>query len=128
MTDLRALLAPIRERLAAATPGPWETVRHDLSLYVESESGELNPINLGYVGNRPERDGELIANAPADLARLLSAIEAVESWCMNLDAIEAADPSSAEHLNSSAGAVANVIRKSVAAALGSDATNQEGTQ
>ena len=23
MTDLRALLAPIRARLAAATPGPW---------------------------------------------------------------------------------------------------------
>jgi hypothetical protein len=72
-----SLLQPMKDRLAAATEGPWKTVRHDLSLYVEAESGELNPINLGYVGNRPERNGDFIAAAPTDQAKLIAAIEQV---------------------------------------------------
>lgn len=71
MTAPDPRVGEIEARLTGITPGPWKTVRHDLSLYVEAESGELNPINLGYVGNRPENDAEFIANAPADVAFLL---------------------------------------------------------
>jgi hypothetical protein len=115
-----ALLQPLKDRLAAATPGPWKTVRHDLSLYVESESGELNPINLGYVGNRPERDGDFIAASPTDQAKLISAIEAVVGWCEALDVIEACDPSSPGVPNVSAARVASKLRFALTQALGGD--------
>ena len=86
----------IEARLVAATPGPWKTVRYDLSLYVEAESGELNPINLGYVGNRPENDAAFIAHAPADVAYLLAelrkaheALERVETLAERWESLPA---------------------------------------
>ncbi|KQQ98007.1 hypothetical protein ASF74_14835 [Arthrobacter sp. Leaf145] len=81
MTDLRALLAPIRERLGAKI-----CTAHSECLR-------------------------------ADAARLLAAIEAVESTAKYLDKLADGD----RHY-------ANLFRQAVAAALGSDTTNQEGTQ
>jgi hypothetical protein len=56
----------VRARLAAATPGPWETVQGD---FAEFQS---------------EANYDLIAHAPADLALALDVIEAakryVDAW------------------------------------------------
>ena len=41
MTDLRALLAPIRERLAAATPGPYVINDEEQTVRVETEAGGI---------------------------------------------------------------------------------------
>ena len=85
-------LDAIQARADAATEGPWISVRHDLTLYVEAESRELNPINVGYVGNRPEPDAEFIAAARTDVPTLLALvreqqarIERVEAECANTD-------------------------------------------
>ncbi len=76
MTPSDPRVGEIQARLSAATPGPWKTIRHDLSLYVEAESGEGLQANLGYVGNRPDNDAEFIASAPADVAYLLAELRA----------------------------------------------------
>jgi len=81
MTDLRALLAPIRERLAAATPGPWfqgrasDRYENTREVYSEREVSATSEDVATFI-HHPE-DAALIANAPTDLARLLAAIEAV---------------------------------------------------
>lgn len=125
MTDPLALLAPIRARLAAATPGPWEWIGSNLErcspgygdvLEVEVECGSYcyggSPRMNISAGNKA-----LLENAPTDLARLLAAIEAVESTAKYLDKLADGD----RHY-------ANLFRQAVAAGLGSDTTNQEGTQ
>lgn len=90
MTDLRALLAPIRERLEAATPGPWfreygDVITNDPDPR-DVEEGYDDPRNLRVVRAAPHlakkepqgiRNADFIANAPTDLTRLLAAIEAV---------------------------------------------------
>ena len=72
-------LDQIKNRVEKATPGPWVTRRFDLELFVVAENGALNPINLGYVGNRPERNAEFIAHARTDVPKLLAALEAVQA-------------------------------------------------
>ena len=67
-------LDAIQRRADAATPGPWISERHDLTLYVANTTGELDPINLGYVGNRPERNAEFIAHARTDVPDLLALV------------------------------------------------------
>ncbi|ERI39165.1 hypothetical protein M707_02595 [Arthrobacter sp. AK-YN10] len=119
-----ALLEPIQERLNAATPGPWKTVRHDLSLYVVAESGELNPINLGYVGNRPERDAVFIAASPTDTARLLAAVKAVDSILSQALTMISADPDVSEYergFDDSTCGLSAKLRAAVEAALRSEA-------
>ncbi len=79
----------IRERLEAATPGPWETGYEEHVTgddeYVERwvESGGhrilvLDPLNDGSANQN------LIANAPADIAYLLAEVDRlereVEAW------------------------------------------------
>jgi hypothetical protein len=91
-------LGEIEARHAGITPGPWTTVRHDLSLYIEAESGELNPINLGYVGNRPENDAEFIANAPTDVAYLLTELRKRDDALARVEAL--ADELAAEAIAS----------------------------
>ncbi|YCK81372.1 hypothetical protein M1D89_20230 [Arthrobacter sp. D3-18] len=74
MTDLRALLAPIKARLAAATElGAWEVRGKDVVIYDKHGYGAHRIV--AWV-DHPEYT-EPIANAPTDLARLLAAIEAV---------------------------------------------------
>jgi len=66
-------LDAIQARADAATEGPWETVRHDLSLYVQSKHANLQ-ANLGYVGNHPEPDAEFIAHARTDVPALIALV------------------------------------------------------
>jgi hypothetical protein len=70
----------VRSLLAGITPGKWLIVKHDLTLYVESENDELNPIKVGYVGNRSsEPTAAFIAEAPAAVTHLLARLDAVEA-------------------------------------------------
>jgi hypothetical protein len=80
-------LDAIEARAQAASPGPWETVRHDLTLYVVSESHELNPISLGYVGNRPEPDAEFIAHARTDVPALLALVREQQDKLEKVEAL-----------------------------------------
>ncbi|WIV32204.1 hypothetical protein QN084_06225 [Paenarthrobacter sp. R1] len=129
-----ALLEPIQERLDAATPGPWETY--------DANEGEWPPRPMWCVANDAfhnptadedepwlaveihtgcKEDADFIAASPTDTARLLAAVKAVEEWCLNLDAVEKVNPSSSDNLNASAGAVANILRKSIESALREEA-------
>jgi hypothetical protein len=73
----------IRERLAAATPGPWEwwpdPTGEDYSVgRPEEVPGEVGDSSQ-FVGTADEQaDADLIANAPSDLTHLLSALSAAE--------------------------------------------------
>lgn len=150
MTDLRALLAPIRERLTAQLPdnarmdayyygfnrtnfGPVDAIlsavavagkgSHHTESWADTDSG-------WFYGDRPglpsadgaadliQKTADIAArNITADQTRLLAAIEAVERTAANLDRLADGD----RHY-------ANLFRQALAAALGSDTTNQEGTQ
>lgn len=116
MTEtIKTLLQPIQNRLNAATPGPWD--RHDAQIRHTQIDGWVDPEGRKAAQEQTERDIQFVMNAPTDQARLLAAVQAVEEWCLNLDAVEKVNPSSSDNLNASAGAIANVLRKSVAAAL-----------
>jgi len=165
-TDLRALLAPIHVRLAAATPGPWriendseQDYEHGIP-YSEwpqtlvgpeqawpSEWAKANgeTRRVDEINELRPADAELIANAPTDLARLLAAIEAGITMLderaqafretatrLNRQVIDRApdrDAAAAKrysHYASQVESTAYAFRRTVAAALGSDTTNQEG--
>lgn len=75
----------IRERLAAATPGPWwvegmggitmDGKRDGYHVHANAPDGRLFRVGAG--NRSSESDAELIANAPADLAYLLEELERV---------------------------------------------------
>jgi predicted metal-dependent phosphoesterase TrpH len=86
MSLSRERLAAIRERLAAATPGPWEAShRHVHGTASDDEMAGLGweivgppePMNRGQF--RRAADAALIANAPQDLADLLAERDALEA-------------------------------------------------
>ncbi len=77
-------LAEIKARLSAATPGPWTVSRSD------SDHGHINyqVENFGYEHDgcvafcseltnfrQAKKNAELIAHAPTDISRLISALE-----------------------------------------------------
>lgn len=74
-------LQPIKARLAAATPGPWEPAE------LQGQSRRNSFFSVAVVGRREvragipcqaqpdERDADLIANAPTDLAALVAEVE-----------------------------------------------------
>lgn len=79
MKSLAELLAPIKERLEKATPGPWkfwpadncdDWIVHNAQFTFVKQDDSGVPVS-------PE-DGALIANAPTDLARLIAALEAAD--------------------------------------------------
>jgi hypothetical protein len=80
--DKRPRLKSIRERLDAATPGPWH---FDIGNF-EVEKVPCR-AHICFVENRAERpresdyiaDGELIANAPSDLQYLLDLYEQLKA-------------------------------------------------
>ena len=93
-------LAPIRERLAAATPGPWKAdtvVRGDCVVWGPNGrflmNAQAEPHWLEYPGEKryvafdvDKRDVQFIANARTDTARLLAALDGVlalphEDYC-----------------------------------------------
>jgi hypothetical protein len=122
MSDLSSLLAPIREREAAATEGPWETHFSD---------EDYPPVDYSIITSRygdevvcfdnHERkagcqlatitaDAEFIAASRTDVPRLLSALDAVEDLAKYLDTLAEGD----QHY-------AALFRTAVTAALGEQA-------
>ena len=82
MTDER--IKEIRERLGAATPGPWSVL--DLS----DETGtdytvEGSDVQIGPVWALA--DAAFIANAPADIAYLLEQVERLERAFRDLESM-----------------------------------------
>ena len=68
-------LAPIKDRLAAAAPGPWQLVGDDWG-DARVLDGEGNLLALGpYGGAISAPDGRLIAGAPTDIAALIAEVE-----------------------------------------------------
>jgi hypothetical protein len=75
------LLSEIEERLANATPGPWDWVPSAVEggshvLGVVGESGFPVLRTSPYAPPR-QRDADLIAHAPADLAALVAVVREV---------------------------------------------------
>lgn len=84
----RAVLDGIKARLAGITPGEWEfdgdTVCQKSGNYAEVIPTTVNCMSYCYGGSvqRPETpDAVFIAAAPADVARLTGALEAVLAEC-----------------------------------------------
>lgn len=90
MTPLTELLAPIKERLEKATPGPWWKDNKG-SLPYESRVCDLMSNNIhAEVKVDFETDKanvELIANAPTDLAKLIRAVERLSEALNNYAAM-----------------------------------------
>jgi hypothetical protein len=61
MTTIPSLLQPLKDRLAAATPGPW-----------------TDALGKTFKAVGSIADARLIVNAPTDQAKLIAAVEAVE--------------------------------------------------
>jgi hypothetical protein len=88
-------LGDIKERLAAATPGPWKTepVERGRFAHIESRVYSLRGSHIllsptdGEAGQAKTTDAEFIAAAPADVARLTAAVEAVLSIADSMDRI-----------------------------------------
>ena len=81
MSDIPALLQPLKDRLAAATQGPWfqgrESDRYENTREVYSEREvSATSSDVATAIHKPE-DAALIANTPTDQAKLIAAIEAV---------------------------------------------------
>ena len=74
-------LDPIRARLAAATPGPWHAYGNTLAAEVgrctcsPHYGAHERSCGLEDIGQVVERDADLIANAPADMAALIAEVE-----------------------------------------------------
>ena len=90
--SIPALLQPLKDRLAAATPGPWFREYGDVITTDpdprDVEEGYDDPRSLRVVRAAPHlakrepqaiKDATFIAAAPTDQAKLIAAIEAVES-------------------------------------------------
>lgn len=76
--SIAALLQPMKDRLTAATPGPWFAVR----FYVGAGSDQTDPhTEIAKASFKP--DAEFIAAAPTDQAKLIAAIEAVVSLAVD---------------------------------------------
>ena len=73
-------LEPIKERLAAATPGPWKAKEDSWDGYsvVIDDSGPGVSIIAEQIGQGEDEgrgDAEMIAHAPSDLAALVAEVE-----------------------------------------------------
>lgn len=72
-----SLLQPLKDRLAAATPGPWAHYG-DLGHEVyQPGAPDVNEPDLVAADIPRLADAALIAHAPTDQAKLIAAIEAV---------------------------------------------------
>jgi len=70
----------IRERLEAATPGPWTVLYDDGSLHGTPEEWFVNfDAHHDTTNIDREPDAAFIANAPADIAYLLERVKTLES-------------------------------------------------
>jgi len=120
MSDVIALLQPLKDRLAAATPGPWEARVDDLTDDVDVVHDQEQVSFVATCGEkrfpRALEDAEFIAHAPTDQAKLIAAIEAVLGVCTEFD--EVAEASSA--IAGTKSFQSNRIRAALTQALGGD--------
>ena len=81
--SIPSLLQPLKDRLAAATPGPWETREDNLYDEVDVVHDQEQVSFVASCGDkhgpRVLADAEFIAHAPTDQAKLIAAVEAVET-------------------------------------------------
>lgn len=86
-------LQPIKDRLAAATPGPW-TASPNVQPRGVAAVAQVNTVlvlSSGPLYGSPMQDASLIANAPTDLAALVAEVERLQAQL-----IELVDPKKAE--------------------------------
>lgn len=104
MTAVPDLLAPIRERVEAATSlGEWETTRaNDVVIYAPNGFGAYHLVAHA----DSKEDAAFIAAARTDIPRLLAALDAVEDLAKYLDTLAEGD----QHY-------ANLFRAAMVAAL-----------
>jgi hypothetical protein len=126
--SIPALLQPLKDRLAAATPGPWDWNHSNPRRVLEGRGGVpvLSCAALLY----PERlNAEFIASAPTDQAKLIAAIEAAaalaDAWQGRgehlLEFSKTAPEDVAEALFTDAGSMlhtASLVRAALTQALG----------
>lgn len=72
-------LAPIRQRLAAATEGPWNVDANQDSGNALVAAPGMPVCGTGW-GEQALSDADLIAHAPTDLAALCDEVERLHSW------------------------------------------------
>ena len=123
----------IRARLAAATPGPWDSVQdtyRSVPMHrIGSESTGSDVAQVVLFGGHDAADAEFIANAPTDIAKLLAALDAVEALAADwsVDAMKAEHYVDHGHGNAEGvreavelGKAAEQIRAAINGALGVD--------
>lgn len=144
MSDITDLLQPMKDRLAAATPGPWFREYGDVITTDpdprDVEEGYDDPRSLRVVRAAPHlakrepqaiKDATFIASAPTDQAKLIAAIEGVEAlagaWQARgehlLEFSKTAPEDVAEALFTDAGSMlhnATLVRAALTQALGGD--------
>ena len=89
-------LEPIKERLAAATPGPWDfhVLPQSVGITVATSHSEQGPRETCWTVDLPpeiggmgtEKDATFIAHAPEDIAALISEVERLRG---QIDAVKA---------------------------------------
>jgi hypothetical protein len=86
-------LEPIKARLAAATPGPWEMMpsknKGGLDRFVGPPGCGFPVCEMFVINEKWGADMCLIANAPADLAALVTEVERLRARLEQLEAMEA---------------------------------------
>jgi len=89
-------LDQIKNRLAAATPGPWVEY-HENGTPGQREAFNCPPATGAFLvdytddWDQKNKDATFIAHAPEDIARLLAALEAVERQCKYWDTLADGD-------------------------------------
>lgn len=78
----------IRQRLAAATPAPWDAEEGSGTVW----AGPASVVQIAYESGRTKGDAALIAHAPTDLALLLAAVEAAQVVAERLACNHVFDP------------------------------------
>jgi len=125
---ITSLLQPLKDRLAAATPGPWyaEKMRaHSDDVLAESEDGPI------VIAEHAGCDAEFIAAAPTDQAKLIAAVEAAEAlaaaWLARGESLKSFAKASPEDVQDSLNDQgddllwhANLVRSALTQALGGD--------
>ena len=118
------LLQPIKDRLEAASDGPWEWIGANLEVcspgYGDVMEVEVECMSYCYGGsprvNISAGNKALLENAPTDQARLIAAIEAVIGQCDQMDEVVALRSGIPETKSWRA----NCIRSAITQALGGD--------
>lgn len=74
-------LAPIEQRLAAATPGPWKEYKWEIHPVLDygASGNDCHAICTEFYGPQAMQNRVLVANAPTDIAALLQRVKELEA-------------------------------------------------